>query len=283
MLADLERTYLKDRDGLDDKQKKNLNHRIKNKLKLIDETLNDIRLILENYPEELVKPHVSNITVYSAASTLERVLQILDPWAIGEHEEGESRAFRVWGSAVPVCVPGKCTIDSASRTASNEEIKFHKYLNEYLNRIRLYVDPCIPDPVCRDPEYSKLQMDKLRQTTLRPFNASFNAYFDETGINESGWVLRDPVQIDKGQLQWMRWKPRGLKECMRLPPLLKEKKIPAQWITVGSISDSSTPEEIEKFNETLQKQKEGLKLTEKELSELNERIKKIPRSDEDSH
>lgn len=51
---------------------------------------------------------------------------------------------------------------------------------------------------------------------------------------------------------------------------------------MGSISNSSTPEEIEKFKETLQKQNEGIKLTEKELSELNDRIKKIPRSDEDS-
>lgn len=97
MLADLERTYLKDKDSLDDKQKKNLNHRIKNKLELIDDTLNDIRLILENYSEELIKEHISNNTISSAAAVLERVLQILDPWAIGYDEEEVPRAFRVWG------------------------------------------------------------------------------------------------------------------------------------------------------------------------------------------
>jgi len=282
MLADLERTYLKDKDSLDDKQKKNINHRIKNKLKLINDVLDDVKLILENYPEELVKEHISNNTVSSAAAVLERVLQILDPWAIGYDEEKVPRAFRVWGSAIPACAPGKCTIDSASYTASEEEINLHERLKEHLNKIRLNVDPCIPDPVCRDPEYSRAQMDRLRQTTQRPFSMSFNAYLDETGVSESGWVLREPIMIDIGQLQWMRWKPRGLKECMRLPPLLKEKKIPVQWTTVGSISNSSTPEEIEKFNGTLQKQNGRPKLTEKELAELNERIKKIPRSEEDS-
>jgi hypothetical protein len=226
MLADLERTYLKDKDSLDDKQKKNLNHRIKNKLKLIDETLNDVRLILENYPEELVKEHITNNTVYSAAAALERVLQILDPWSVGEHEEGELRAFRVWGSIIPTCPPGKCTIDSASRTASKEEINLHERLKEHFNMVRLYIDPCIPDPVCRDPEYSREQMDRLRQTTQRPFSMSFNAYLDETGVSESGWVLRAPTMLDIDQLQWMRWHPRGLKKCMELPPLLATKKIP---------------------------------------------------------
>jgi hypothetical protein len=270
MLADLERTYLKDKNSLGDRQKKNLNHRIKNKLKLIDETLGDVRLILENYPNELIKEHISNNTAYSAVATLERVLQILDPWAIGEHEDGEKRAFRVWGSVIPASKPGECTIDSASRKASDEEIKFHEFLKAHLDRLQRYVDPCIPDPVCRDPEYSRELMNRFMQSATRPF--SFSSYTDVAGVTEDRWLNYDPVQIAKDQLQWMRWKPRDLKECIKQPPLLKEKRLHVQWETV-------TPEEFERFMDAAQKQKP---LSQEELAEISERIKRIPRSDEES-
>ena len=55
---------------------------------------------------------------------------------------------------------------------------------------------------------------------------SENAYLDETEVSEYGWVVRKPSMVDINQLKWMRWKPRGLKSCMELPPLLGEKKIP---------------------------------------------------------
>jgi hypothetical protein len=283
MLTDLERNYLRNRDSLeDDKQKKNLNHRIKTKLKLIDETLSDLRLIFEKYPEELIREYVSTNTVNSATSTLDRILQILDPWAIGEHEEGKPRAFRVWGSTIPDCEPGKCTIKSASRGVSEEETRLNKLLKEHFNKIRFYIDPCIPDPVCRDTDYIKIQMELLLKGAKDTGTSlSFDGYFDETGVDERLWITRAPSMIDVNQLQKMRWKPQGLKECMKQPPLLREIRIPGKCSTEASISlASSTSEEIEKFTEIIQKQNEGPKLTEKELLEVNERIKKIPRPEE---
>ena len=222
MLTDLERTYLKNRDNLeDDKQKKNLNHRVKNKLKLIDETLSDLRLIFEKYPEELIREHISNNTISSATTTLERILQVLDPWAIGEHEEGKPRAFRVWGSTIPDCEPGKCTLKSASRSVSEEEIRLNMLLKEHFNKIRFYVDPCIPDPICRDTDYIKKQMDQLLKSAKETgMSLSFEGYFDETGFTEHLWLTRAPSMIEVNQLHWMRWKPREIKECMKQPSLL---------------------------------------------------------------
>lgn len=234
MLTDLERTYLEHRDSLeDDRQKKNLNHRIKNKLNLINGNLNDVKLILENYPEELVKEHISNNTIYAIAATLERALQILDPWPIGKHEDGGVRAFRVWGSATPTSKSDECAIHSISRGVTEEEIVFHERLEEHFEKIRFYVDPCVPDPVCRDPGYIRIQSDNTFQTakdiqkiTGNPQSISLDAYIDETGVNNEGWVLRSPTFIKIEQLQKMRWKPRGLVACKELPPVLREKKIP---------------------------------------------------------
>jgi len=286
MLTDLERAYLKNRDNLeDDKQKKNLNHRIKNKLVLINEALSDVRLILENYPEDLIKEHISENTVYSATATLERILQIIDPWPIGKHEDGGVSAFRSWGSVIPASEPGECTINSISRGVTEEEIVLHNRLVEHFERTRFYVDPCIPDPVCRDPEYTRIQDEKafkiardITDRTGNPLSVSLNAYTDETGINAEGWVLRAPIVIPIEKLKVMRWKPRGLKECMKQPPLLKEKRIPVQWLQLPSIS--STSEEYEEFRKYIQKRNE-LEIDEKDLLEVNEMIKKIPRSEEE--
>jgi hypothetical protein len=288
MLTDLERAYLKNRDNLeDDKQKKNLNHRIKNKLVLINEALSDVRLILENYPEDLIKEHISENTVYSAATALERILQILDPWPIGEHEDGGLSAFRSWGSVIPASKPGECTIDSISRGVTEEEKVLYKRIAEHFERIRFYVDPCIPDPVCRDPEYIGIENDKafkiakdIMNRTGTSLSVSFNAYTDETGISTKGWILRAPVVIPIEKLKAMRWKPRGLKECMKQPPLLKEKRIPIRWLLLSSIGNSSTPEEYEEFRNNIQKKNE-MEIDEKDLLEVNEMIKKIPRSEKE--
>jgi hypothetical protein len=288
MLTTLERDYLETGKTEDTSQKKNLNHRIKNKLPQIDEELTDVKLILDNYSEELVKNTLSKETLSIAMSILERALEILDPWPVGEHEEGEARAFRIWGSEIPANEPGDCTIQSISRSSIEEEIVFHKRLEEHFEKIRFFVDPCIPDPICRDPEYIGTQEEKTFQfakditnKTGKPLSVSLDAYIDDIGINSKRWVIRAPVAIQKETLKAMRWKPRGLKECMKLPPLLKEKKIPGLWTAVASIKGSSTHEEDEKFKEAIQKQNEEPELTEKELLEINERIKKIPRSDEE--
>jgi hypothetical protein len=276
MLTDLERTYLRNRDTLeDDKQKKNLNHRVKTKLKLIDETLSDLRLIFEKYPEELIREYISNNTVNSATFTLERILQILDPWPIGEHEEGEVRAFRSWGSVIPACKPGECTIHSISRSTTEEEIVFHKRLEEHFEKIRFYVDPCIPDPVCRDPEYIRIQDEKAFQLakditnkTGKPLSVSMEAYIDDVGTDKEGWVIRSPTLIKIEQLQKMRWKPRGLVTCMDLPPLLRERKTlttPGFMLTQHHDKDGTTYTLLEKGEKKI--------LTEEEYLEAQKRFK----------
>lgn len=228
MLTELERNRVLHREDLTVPERKNLNFRLRKKLIELKQNLEDISLILNFFHHEELHEVIDFDHLSRSLDVTESLLQIIDPWPVGWHEEGEQRAFRVWGSVIPVSEPGKCTIDSASRTATEEEINLHRRLKDHLNRVRFYVDPCIPDPVCRNPAYIKAQMDKLmqiKQTAQKSFSFNMSAYTDETGVNETGWVLREPTMIDIDQLQWMRWKPRGLKECMELPPLLEPKVI----------------------------------------------------------
>ncbi|OPY50755.1 MAG: hypothetical protein A4E48_01753 [Methanosaeta sp. PtaU1.Bin060] len=229
MLTELERERILHRETLTVPERKNLNFRLRKKLIELKQNLEDINLILNFFPQEELHEVIDFEHLSKSLDVTEALLQITDPWPVGAHENGTDSAFRVWGVVIPTSAPGKCTIDSVSRTAMKEEIDLHKRLLDHFTKIRFYVDPCIPDPVCRDVEYNKAQMDKLmqmRQTAQNPFHLSFNGYNDETGVNESGRILRDPTTIDIKQLQWMRWKPEGLKECLEEPPLFKEKKIP---------------------------------------------------------
>jgi hypothetical protein len=287
LLSKLEQEMLINPEGLSTRQKRNLNYRLKTKSNQIDQVLQEINLLIKNVSDESIKESISNKTISSLIEILEKILLVLDPWPIGVDEKGEGvLAFRIYGHTKSSINSGKCTIQSKYCTAAQEEIELDYLLTNHLNKIRYYVDPCIPDPVCRNSDVIFKRDDKAFETKMKlgeSYIRGAASYHDETGIDEDGWVLREPVKIDKDQLHWMRWKPKGLKECMKQPPLLKEIRIPGKWNTEASISlASSTPEKIEKFTEIIQKQNEKPKLTEKELLEVNERIKKIPRSEDSS-
>jgi hypothetical protein len=197
------------------------------------ESASDMLLILKHMPPDKIAKKLTSDKIPAMLNLIESLLAQIDPWPIGVHEdENGVMAFRVFGNSIPKSpdsAPGRCAIFSISRTATKEEIELDRHLTEHYNKIRCYIDPCAPDPVCRDPEYIGAQAEKIlriRKESERPFAVSENAYLDETGVNEDGWVIKKPSMIDINQLHWMRWKPLGLKECMEQPPLLEERKIP---------------------------------------------------------
>lgn len=196
------------------------------------ESAPDMLLILKHMPPEKIAKKLSPDKIPAMIDLIEDLLAQIDPWPIGVGEdENGVMAFRVFGNSIPKSPdsePGKCAIYSISRTATREEIELDHRLTNHFSTIRRYVDPCVPDPVCRNPEYIGMWGEKIfriRKESGKPFSVSENAYQDETGVNEGGWILRKPSMVDINQLQWMRWKPTGLLACMELPPLLKEKKI----------------------------------------------------------
>ena len=263
-------------EKLNARQKRNLSYRLKTRSSQIDQVIQELELLIDNVPEESIKEILSNKTFDSLMNILEKFLQIRDPWPIGVYEDNNSlMAFRVFGNAIKSSDPGKCAVYSISYTTTYNEAELDKRLTDHYDRIRYYIDPCIPDPNCYTPDdIGKIENKVLKTVTKsgEPYVINHNAYIDETGVNENLWVTRKHSMIDINQLQWMRWKPKGLKECMEQPPILKEKKLNTQWGKGLSINGSSTPEEIKEFIEMLQKQNERPKLTEKELLEINKKL-----------
>lgn len=208
------------------KQRADFNFDMSRKLKQRLDEFNDLILIMENMPKQVLENIKLIENVPAIIRLLENILSFFDPWAIGDYEDGRKRVFRVYGSETPKCPPGKCAIYSASHTASEQEIGINNCLQECLTKLRLYVDPCIPDPAPHDPKYTRLLEDKFRQTRQWSYSTSFDSYFDEIGINERGLIVREATMVDIDQLSNMRFKPRGLKSCIDLPPFHEPKKIP---------------------------------------------------------
>ena len=228
MLTELERDRILHREELTVPEKKNLNFRLRKKLIGLKQTLEDIRLILTYLPQDELREELDFGHLRKSLDVTDSLIEIIDPWPVGEHEDEEPRAFRVHGMAIPDSKPGKCTIKSISRTASLDEINLHKHLKDHLDKLLLCVDPCTPDPVCRDVEFYQLQMNEmlnLQKVSRGVIQASFDGYTDEIGLDNDGWVVREPTSIDIDRLPQIRWKPRGLKECMKLPEILAPKEI----------------------------------------------------------
>lgn len=277
LLSRLEQDILLNPEKLTARQRRNLSYRLKARGPQLNQIIQEFELLVNNIPEDSIKENLSNEALSSLMNLLEKLLQIKDHWPIGVSEdENEVMAFRVLGNSIPKNpdrIPGKCAIFSISRTAKKEEIEFDCRLTAHFNKIKSYIDPCTPDPVCRDPDYIGAIGERIfekREELGHPFHVSENAYFDETGVSEKGWVLRKPSMVDIDQLKWMRWMPRGLKECIKDPPLFKSRKLPIKWGKEESINGSSTPEQIEKFINWHKKMDEQPGLTPEEAKEYNE-------------
>lgn len=226
MLTKLERNRIIHRESLTTAEKKNLTFRLRKKLIELKQTFEDINNILNFFPHEELHAILDFEHLSKSLDVTESLFKIVDPLPVGWHEAGERRIFRVWGTKTPNAPAGKCLVVSSSYTATQEEIASHERLKDYLSKIRKHIDPCFPDSVCRDYEYTGACLTEIQQRPHQnPYSWSFDSHADEIGISENGVILRESMLIDIKQLPQIRVKPRGLSECLELPPILEEKKV----------------------------------------------------------
>jgi hypothetical protein len=247
----------------------------------------DMLLILKHIPPEKIAKKLRPDQIPAMLDLVESLLERIDPWPIGVSEgENGVMAFRVFGNSIPKSPskePGKCAVFSISHTATYEEAELDHHLTDYFNLIRRYVDPCVPDPNCRDPEYIGTlgeRIFEIKKESGVPFNVSQNAYLDETGVSEAGWVLKKHSMVNIDQLQWMRWKPDGLKECMDQPPLLAPKKIPRGPEIMHLRMECNTEGTRYLISENGGEERS---ITEKEFLEANKKFGLMKRAVEESH
>lgn len=230
MLTDEQKKTLTGRNdqGVTANRRADIVYRYTRKLKDRLDELGDANYLIGELPPTSVRETVAENHLMEALDLVEKLLELLDPWPVAEHENGGRWAFKTYGSKFPDYEPGKCGIQTMSRTASNEEIELHQRLKNHLNKLQHYVDPCIPDPICRGPEYAREMFEKtkdiLKEHQIKmggSWSVSLDNYNDEW-LGKDNWVERKPSLVDIETLNFMRWKPKGIKNCMELPspPLL---------------------------------------------------------------
>jgi hypothetical protein len=235
MLTNEQKRTLKSRhdENVSPQKKADIVYRYTGKLKDRLDSLTDITYLLNELPEG--HKAVSKKNLWDALDLVDRLLEILDPWPVGEHKNGGQRAFKTYGSKFPNCEPGKCGIQTVSRTAFEEDVELHHRLKDHSIKLLPHIDPCVPDPICRDPQYAGELYEKTTEIAKElasrkgeSFSGEISNYLDEYLVEDSSWVHRKPSVVEIDQLKAMRWKPRDLKTCSELPqlPLLGEKKIP---------------------------------------------------------
>ena len=221
--------------GLNAKQKGDFYYRMSKILKDELEGLKDLAFLLDELPDSYMRKIDFRDVVIAAMKLTEELVQRIDPWPVGEHVDGEMRAFRVFGNSIPTSPqqePGKCTLESFSYTASQEEIDLHQRLKFHLNKIMLYVDPCTPNPMCYNPGQvgdlmASLRIKMQEEIKKRPFSMTMtNHMVDER--DPDGFPLPKFFMVDIDKLKEIRFRPPGLKGCMELRPLLKGAKLTAE-------------------------------------------------------
>ena len=240
MLTKLERDRILHREDLTVPERKNLNFRIRKKLIELKQNLEDINLILTYLPQEELHEILAYDYLHKALDITDSLARIIDPWPVGEHETGGLYAFKTYGNMFPDCEPGKCGIQTVSRLALEDDKEMYQRLKDHSMRLQHCIDACVPDPVCRDPQYAKTLYEKLVSITT---NSEFSNYLDDYLVEGSSWIHRKPSVVDIEQLSKTRWKPRGLKECIE--PSVMPFLAPKTFKTVREIAHAHIESNVE--------------------------------------
>ena len=135
---------------------------------------------------------------------VDKYLEFVDPWPIGESEEGELLSIKTFAKRSGE--PGKCWVESRYMDALTEEIETWKRLKEHAAHLQYFTDPYLISPNA-PPDGIREWFD--RERLHRQFVTGTN-YFtrwrDEEGIGRAAPALVDEEEIRRHK----RWNPRPL-------------------------------------------------------------------------
>ena len=213
LLTDEQEKAIKGEKELSDVGRRQANKVARDKLEFYLKSASDALLILDKLPdliENLPDPEKEKFKnpEYIAAllDVVDKYLAFVDPWPIGETEEGDLLRSRTYASESRT--PGKCYIQGDYMTALPEEIALWERLKDHAARLQYYIDPyLILPPGSRQPwgpaEWTTIE--RSRRPTMASINY-LNKWRDVEGIGRAApvWVDEEEVRRHK------RWNPKPL-------------------------------------------------------------------------
>ena len=211
LLTDEQEKAIKGEKELSDVGRRQANKVARDKLEFYLRSASDALLILDKLPDlienlaESEKEKFKNPEYIAALlDVVDKYLEFVDPWPIGETEEGELLSIKTFAKRSGE--PGKCWVESRYMDALSEEIETWERLKEHAAHLQYFIDPYLISPDA-PPDGIREWFD--RERLHRQFVTGTN-YFtrwrDEEGIGRTAPVLVDEEEVRRHK----RWNPRPL-------------------------------------------------------------------------
>jgi len=211
LLTDKQEKAIKGEKELSDVGRRQANKVARDKLEFYLRSASDALLILDKLPDlienlaESEKEKFKNPEYIAALlDVVDKYLEFVDPWPIGETEEGELLSIKTFAKRSGE--PGKCWVESRYMDALSEEIETWERLKEHAAHLQYFIDPYLISPDA-PPDGIREWFD--RERLRRQFVTGTNYFIrwrDEEGIGRTAPVLVDEEEVRRHK----RWNPRPL-------------------------------------------------------------------------
>jgi len=217
ILTETERDRLINYNSIDVIERKNLNFRLKKKLNIIKDALEDINIMLNSLPDDTTKDYIDTKTALYSLATTEKILQLCAPWPVAEHNRGGLWAFKTVAERIE-SKPGKCYISTIAWNATDEEIAINQRLKKHIAALQHYTDPYLVDPICRNHGQLVPSDDEI----VKAFRSGTRSVSESSNYNRSwkgkdGMVYTEPITVSEEELKFKRWNPKGLPRKYDVP------------------------------------------------------------------
>jgi hypothetical protein len=215
VLTEIERDRLIKYESIDVIERKNLNFRLKKKLSIIKEAIEDINLLLTTLPEDTTKNYIDTETALYSIHVTEKILQLRAPWPVVEHDGFDPRAYMTKGQRIKD-QPGECIIVSMAWSATDEEVAINRKLKEHIAFLQYFIDPYLINPVCLEPGEQIVSAED-----------AFEAIKNQTrrGLTINTYLQNDNpkhIIVKETDLKFKRWNPNGLPVKYDIPEQREE-------------------------------------------------------------
>lgn len=211
LLTDNQRAGLLGEKKLSEPGKRQNDMVAREKLEFYLRSAADAEIILDNLPQlvkRLPKEEKERFArreyLAPLLNVVEKFLELLDPWPIGEPEEGELLSIKTFAKRSGE--PGKCWVESRYMDALPEEIETWERLKEHAARLQYFIDPYLISPnypTEDDREWYERERDRRVFVTGTNY---FTWWRDEAGIRLAAPVLVDEEEVRRHK----RWNPKPL-------------------------------------------------------------------------
>lgn len=208
LLTDEQEKAIKGEKELSDVGRRQANKVARDKLEFYLKSASDALLILDKLPDLIKNLSESEREKFknpeyiaSLLDVVDKYLEFVDPWPIGETEEGELLSIKTFAKPR--------VVDTRYVTALPEEVETWERLKEHAARLQYFIDPYLITPDYRPPDLNEWI---LRERPRRSYPESMGAtHYVHRWTDDQGRGRAKLAEVDEEEVRrHKRWNPKPL-------------------------------------------------------------------------